>query len=285
MHSPRPHAGLIILFLWTCPLAGTSVFVGEVVRGAALPPFYKVDSHDKFLDLPARGYLALLVIAIIVPLIVACVTHRAPGFFAAVSFVILVALIAIWIRSHYLFDDLMLCRLDEKSAVPILHEQLVHSMSGGISFCSRRVMGERMGSIARLYLLALGRDESLSYGSGAAINEYPVAYESFTETPLWLRHLGFAAGIKPKSDWNLQDGGTLFAVALPYWFICLLAAPLPVRWAIRHHRQRRALRVNPNACRNCGYDLRATPDASGAKLTICPECGTASSVISTESKT
>jgi hypothetical protein len=35
----------------------------------------------------------------------------------------------------------------------------------------------------------------------------------------------------------------------------------------------RVRRLPPGACRQCGYDLRATPDPRGPFLAVCPECG------------
>jgi hypothetical protein len=54
-------------------------------------------------------------------------------------------------------------------------------------------------------------------------------------------------------------------LALPWWFLTLLFAIAPSR------ALRRAFRTRHPAghCPKCGYDLRATPDR-------CPECGTAS---------
>jgi len=53
-------------------------------------------------------------------------------------------------------------------------------------------------------------------------------------------------------------------VTLPCWFLALLFALLPAlrlrRWRIERQRNR------PGFCRQCGYDLRATP-------LRCPECG------------
>jgi hypothetical protein len=57
-------------------------------------------------------------------------------------------------------------------------------------------------------------------------------------------------------------------VATPLWLVALTAVPLPAwrlwAFAIRRGARRRTAR---GYCRNCGYDLCATPD-------FCPECGT-----------
>jgi len=55
-------------------------------------------------------------------------------------------------------------------------------------------------------------------------------------------------------------------IIVPCWLVML---PLAVQPALRlrawHLRRRR---TREGRCRNCGYDLRATPER-------CPECGTA----------
>lgn len=56
----------------------------------------------------------------------------------------------------------------------------------------------------------------------------------------------------------------LFRATMPYWELCLASLVFPVLRACHVLRKRKAA---PGFCKDCGYDLRATPDR-------CPECGT-----------
>ena len=53
-------------------------------------------------------------------------------------------------------------------------------------------------------------------------------------------------------------------VQVPLWAPVAAAALLPLAWVFAMVRRRRC--VGAGKCRNCGYDLRATPGR-------CPECG------------
>lgn len=62
------------------------------------------------------------------------------------------------------------------------------------------------------------------------------------------------------------DGGSYrsWVLNIKHWLLMLIAVPAPAAWGIaRLARQR----TRSGICRQCGYDLRATPDR-------CPECGT-----------
>jgi hypothetical protein len=274
MSVPPPRSRLTLLFLWVCPLAGMSVFIGAILRCDAPPPFHRLD-NGRFFDVPGLGWVAIIIASLSLPLVIACITRRAKSFIASASLLVLLISILGWIRSHFVSDEFWLTQLNRSSADQVVRQQVFVSAGGGMSFRSRRISGEAVRNFTVMYLLALGRDESLSHEVTPATGEYPVDLSSYSRFPPWLERLGFTAQIKPAGYWNEKEGGTVFALTLPYWFICPLTALLPIRWVIQETRQRRALRANPNACLNCGYDLRATPDGLGAKLPVCPECGTA----------
>ena len=82
-----------------------------------------------------------------------------------------------------------------------------------------------------------------------------------------VRLLGFEWMSAPESN-----VGPFIILAVPYWFLGLVALAIPVLWTVRHRRAN--ARRRRNLCPTCGYDLRATPQAGGALLDRCPECGT-----------
>ena len=74
------------------------------------------------------------------------------------------------------------------------------------------------------------------------------------------KDISSASGTSP----GLQQGGQL-GLNVPYWALAAVTIVLPIWWAIRKARRRRA--GCEMRCARCGYDLRGTPDR-------CPECGT-----------
>jgi len=70
-------------------------------------------------------------------------------------------------------------------------------------------------------------------------------------------------------------------IVLPLWLLALLAAawPLTSLTLLLRRRARRRRLARTGCCVQCGYDLRATPQAGGELVTRCPECGTATSPV------
>jgi hypothetical protein len=60
------------------------------------------------------------------------------------------------------------------------------------------------------------------------------------------------------------SGCKLYSLAIPFWFLILAFAALPLWTARRIWKTNVA--IKRGLCHHCGYDLRATPDR-------CPECG------------
>jgi hypothetical protein len=83
----------------------------------------------------------------------------------------------------------------------------------------------------------------------------------------------FTWGVVGTAEDN-ADGEYLYASA-PWWAIALISGTWPVASGALLIRRRLGARRRARAghCRRCGYDLRATPEAGGAILDRCPECG------------
>jgi hypothetical protein len=71
--------------------------------------------------------------------------------------------------------------------------------------------------------------------------------------------------------------------SFPCWLLALVAGAWPLASAALfvRRRWRAARRPRQNRCRRCGYDLRATPAATGPTLALCPECGTPAAAAAT----
>jgi hypothetical protein len=77
---------------------------------------------------------------------------------------------------------------------------------------------------------------------------------------------GFWAFYEP----NPRYARFFLELMVPWWFLALLTAVLPV-WRVKSWLKSRR-RAEPGGCRVCGYDLRASVDR-------CPECGTPKAVL------
>jgi hypothetical protein len=269
----RRRRWVIDTFLWTCPVAGMGVFVFRFLAGTA-PPAQGAWDFEKFFDVPGVGSFSVLVGAMVVPLVVAFATRRTLGFFAGASVFLGLVVGAVWWRSHRGTSLIEFARCKAGEADVTTDRWSVSIQDGGISVAALRSRPAKDVGDFRGAYLAPGRDQSIRCWEIPGSDSYPSMNGFYSGTPRNLRRLGFAGILSPPPAVDLGPGGFCVALALPCWFLCLVAIPLPVAWAVRFRRRRRfARRALAGQCVGCGYDLRATPDPGGARLAVCPECG------------
>jgi hypothetical protein len=168
---------------------------------------------------------------------------------SAVSLVLCVATVVLWVRSYWLYDEFCVRAFSQKQASSTLWgHDAVTIVEGQIDFW-RRV------SSLRLATLPAGFHES-----GLIHPEFrDIGFETPSILGFNYLHGKLQSRAGPYSEENWQIG-------IPFWFLTAMFAFVPVM-----RTRRRWIRLGckpPGFCAVCGYDLRATPER-------CPECGTA----------
>jgi hypothetical protein len=183
-------------------------------------------------------------------------------FAAALSAVLWIGLVALWVRSHRV--------LDEDAA------GWTRPAGGGTSSgVVARVLNEP-GQIWLAITLEVRGDRGWWLLRYELNRPGPFIY-TFSEpraaepARLWPR---FYAGHHHEERSKMFDefyyAGPVdqWAVGAPHWFVLLLAAALPLAWLLSERLRRQRRRAGrAGLCPRCGYDLRASPER-------CPECGT-----------
>jgi hypothetical protein len=182
---------------------------------------------------------------------------------AAVSAGLCVALVALWLTNQLYRQEIIYGRaLDAHGARWIIDAGA--DMDGVLlDFADEQRVDSRYVALVGWHFYA---------------GEYPEHYGRWLSyNPTNWRFLGLAYGADQAWRQGFQHSGILVVQArerwllLPYWLLIALTAIPPLVWFARrradHHRRAR------NLCVICGYDLRATPEATGPLLERCPECG------------
>lgn len=170
------------------------------------------------------------------------------------SLLLLLATMGLWIRSYWKLDKVWFC--DDRGARGPDWSLSVKSIAGVL-----RV--ER-----RLEPPMLPRTNAPPRRVGCSCfscTAYPMMRPKSWEGG----YIGLGFGHGETFGFTVKPLGWWFSVPHGVPAACFAAGP---EWAglVARRRKRRAQR---NLCPNCGYDIRATPEADGPLLERCPECG------------
>ena len=171
----------------------------------------------------------------------------------ALSTAILVAVVAVWVRSYYAVDSLTLIdRFGDPDAPGHGYRSLGLSWSlGTVSLGGTKVLDRLPAD-----------DRRVMWGS------FPASQLARRERP-WLRFSSSSSsGPRQPRGWSRGTVLRWWRVTVPCWAVALVMAVLPAWWVARRRAARRsARRSEQGRCARCGYDLHGTTER-------CPECGT-----------
>jgi hypothetical protein len=169
-------------------------------------------------------------------------------FFSVLSLLLCLATIVLWLRSYRVRDMVSFAK------------------AGGNSHMAQSILGRvhvqtTFGNSTGGFHYAADRLSPQAIWNGG-MSRYPVNTE-------W--HFGFVWQSYSRRHMPLWGNATNLItrhrlIVVPYWSVSVLLAVLPGVWVVG--RLRRRDRVEFGHCRQCGYDLRASPER-------CPECATA----------
>ena len=179
---------------------------------------------------------------------------------SALSLLLLIATITLWIRSYFVRDQIGWFDGKEFSPTYVYSRRIV-SADGGIMFQAEyQEWGKWAGKMFQGHAFVWSHE---------ARGVYPVYEPSGPpDTPKFTRLAGagfeiIIPGARPAYPYFEEAK----SVTAPYWAIMIMTAILPLFWFRARQRNKLRCAVRFGFCLTCGYDLRATPDR-------CPECGT-----------
>jgi hypothetical protein len=186
---------------------------------------------------------------------------RITNLLAGASTLLLIAIAALWLRSHVVEPDALVWDRGPSWAPDARRAQWAIQSVNGQVVVGRLEYSPKRDAAWRLAVFSGETRDQLRYiRPHDALNWIPP--QGFFE---WL---GFqwrrtVSGVFGNFS-VLAPADELVYLAIPYWFLALLAAIGPaLKWrAVARVRRVRRMGL----CVNCGYDLRGSPDR-------CPECG------------
>jgi len=184
---------------------------------------------------------------------------------SAVSLVLCVATIALWIRGWRVDDLLWMQHQHPGQADHRLYWVNLESGEGTLglnwdTLIASRPLAENM-SRSR-WRFGLQRGQPLN-----TMQRWRLDQPSLFNAAGFSRHFGKLLICRFKYSAGFNNGmGVMVvrAVMVPDWFSFLLTSLSPSIWIFSWRK--RLQRIEESHCLSCGYDLRATPE-------LCPECG------------
>ena len=167
-------------------------------------------------------------------------TRRLLNLLTALSLLLCVAVVALWVRSYFVTEVAGWGRVGHGAGAGRLR---VYGVGSG------------RGRVVLVVVDSAPSELNPEYARGFYLREPPAEVErDRPHLSVWNR-MGFFLLERPENG-----------VILPMWLLAVAAMALPVCRATAWRRARK--RRLTGHCPGCGYDLRATPGR-------CPECGTA----------
>jgi hypothetical protein len=170
----------------------------------------------------------------------------------AVSFLLMLATLALWVRSYFRNDSI---------------DRFRREAGGPGSYHDTHGLFSSYGS----------------FGAGYLRMYHPTTQE-WPESAHWRYNVTPAAVLPWQHRWRVlgfgywnitippgpaHNGVHVAGIRIPHWFVALLFGFAPAIWARRSWlERRRRWRLRTGLCKRCGYDVRASGDR-------CPECGAA----------
>ena len=183
----------------------------------------------------------------------------------ALSLVLCVAAVALWVRSYSRSYVLVGTATNLDQPPDPTHREpryedttMIESAYGGVQFTRRRLEADVIFMGA-----SDGPPESGVRGYAARRRSYPLFSCSDVNTPGALVWTLGGFQVCAASDRRYRSEYLMQSVTAPWWFVVIVFGVLPASWLMKKGRQR----TPGHICDRCGYDLRATPGK-------CPECGT-----------
>jgi hypothetical protein len=181
---------------------------------------------------------------------------------SAVSLLLCVATMAMWVRSRTRGDSFQYTTSPYK---PVQHRFGYDSYDGRLSLCFNSFYEPNL-----LIRKMVNDHDVLTEDWGMVVNSETITIHSNWSFWNSSDSSGESGALGFYGSWSHERSKALRNILIPYCFLWLATAVMPVLWGWRLWlRAKMSKRRSRGQCLACGYDLRETKEK-------CPECGTAS---------